>query len=102
MERIGKLGDAGPAMFARGMNELTSPSRMEWDFGEGREGVFVQPTSASEKVLVVGRGMPWWGMVVARLNLRIHSILLNDYTFSSLVSRYFGSNIPVGKCVNQA
>jgi hypothetical protein len=63
--------------------------------------MFVQPTNASEKVFVVGRGIPWWGMVMARLNLRVRSIPLNDSTFSALVSRCFGSGIPVGKTVNQ-
>ena len=78
-----------------------TPALIKWKFGEGREGVFVQPTSKSRQVLVVGRGIPWWGMVVACLDLRIHSILLNDQRFVSVVSKYFGMSIPIGKSVNQ-
>jgi hypothetical protein len=70
-------------------------------FGDGCEGVFVQPTSGSEKALIIGRSIPWWGMVVAWVDLRIHSILLNELRFSSLVSAYFRSNIPVKKNVDQ-
>jgi hypothetical protein len=69
---------------------------VKWRFGEGNEGVFVQQSVSSEKVLVVGHEIPWWGMVVARLDLRIHSILLSNSRFHSLVSKYFGSKIPVG------
>jgi hypothetical protein len=43
------------------------PVPKEWDFGEGDEGIFVQPAERSEQVLLVGRTIPWWGMVVARL-----------------------------------
>jgi hypothetical protein len=80
----------------------TIPSVVKWSFGEGHEGVFVQPTTGSEQVLVVGRSVPWWGMVVARLDLRIHSILLSDDRFSSVVREYFGTGIPVGKSTNQS
>jgi hypothetical protein len=45
--------------------------------------------------LIVGRAVPWWGMVIARLDLRIHSILLYDLRMSSLVSAYFGSSVPI-------
>jgi hypothetical protein len=82
--------------------EKTAPALIQWSFGEGEEGVFVQPTSDSPKVLLVGRGVPWWGMVIARLELRIHSILLSDTRFAPLVSAYFGSRIPVGNIVNQS
>jgi hypothetical protein len=74
---------------------------VKWGFGQGQEGVFVQPTETSGKVLITGRGIPWWGMVIARLELRIHSILLSDSRFSSLVGSYFGSSIPVGKVHSQ-
>ena len=40
-------------------------------------------------------------MVVARLDLRIHSIMLNNQQFVSVVSKYFGTSIPIGKSVNQ-
>ena len=75
------------------------PSIVKWSFGEGHEGVFVQPTTGSEQVLVVGRSVPWWGMVIARLDLRIHSILLSDDRFSPVVRKYFGTGIPMGKNV---
>ena len=79
-----------------------SQSLVSWNFGEGREGVYIQPTPKSRQVLVVGRGIPWWGMVIARLDLRIHSILLTDQRFLSVVSKYFGTSIPIGKSVNQS
>jgi hypothetical protein len=41
-------------------------------------------------------------MVVARLDLRIHSILLSNTRFCSLVSTYFGTAIPIGRTVNQS
>jgi hypothetical protein len=74
---------------------------ISWSYGEGNEGVFVPPTSSSDKVLIVGRGIPWWGMVVASVNLRIHSILLSDTHFTSIVSAYFGTRIPIAKAVEQ-
>jgi hypothetical protein len=59
--------------YSKGISsEPALPFLLKWNFGEGREGVFLQPTGASERVLVVGQSIPWWGMVVARLNLRIH------------------------------
>jgi hypothetical protein len=75
---------------------------INWSFGEGNEGVFVQPSSSSECVLIVGHDIPWWGMVVARLDLRIHSILLSESRFLSLVSKYFGPRIPVGLSLEQS
>jgi hypothetical protein len=79
-----------------------SLSLIKWSFGQGNEGVFVQPTASSDNVLVVGRDIPWWGMVIARLYLRISTILLDDFRFYSLVSEYFGSKIPIYKGVNQS
>jgi hypothetical protein len=69
--------------------------RVRRSFGEGNEGVFVQPAKEAKQVLVVGRDIPWWGMVVARLNLRIHSILLSEMRFSSVIRDYFGTSIPL-------
>jgi hypothetical protein len=77
-------------------------SDQKWSFGEGREGMFVQPTASSDWALIVGRSIPWWGMVVARIDVRIHSILLNDLRFSQLVSTHFGSEISVKKKVDQS
>ena len=40
-----------------------SQSAVMWNFGEGREGVFVQPTTDSQQVLALGQsGVPWWGV----------------------------------------
>jgi hypothetical protein len=83
-------------------DEGAVPLLVNWKFGEGHEGVFVQPTMSSNRVLLVGIGIPWWGMVIARLELRVHSILLRDYRFFDLVKAYFGSEIPLGKVVNQS
>jgi hypothetical protein len=77
--------------------EKPSSSIIQWAFGEGIEGVFTQPTTKSHQALIVGRGIPWWGMVITRLDLRIHSILLSDFQFFSLIGAYFGSDIPVGR-----
>jgi hypothetical protein len=84
--------------------KLDGPSPIiQWSFGEGSEVIFIQPSGCSDNILVVGERLPWWGMVVARLDLRIHSILLSaDMHHSSLVSRYFGSKIPVGQSVDQS
>jgi hypothetical protein len=86
---------------ARMTQEGVTSTIISWSYGEGNEGVFVSPTSSSDKVLIVGRGILWWGMVVARVNLRIHSILLSDTRFTSIVSIYFGSRIPIAKAVEQ-
>jgi hypothetical protein len=77
-------------------------SVIQWGFGKGNEGVYVQPTAESAQVLVVGGGIPWWGVVVFRLDLRTHSILLSETRFSALVKRYFGSDMPVGHGVSQS
>ena len=37
-------------------------SLVMWDFGEGREELFVQPTTESQQVLVVGWSISWWGL----------------------------------------
>jgi hypothetical protein len=92
----------GPAQEGRTVEKATaeggfSGQLIKWTFGEGNEGVFVQPTSGSRKALIVGRGIPWWGMVIARLDLKIHSVLLSDTRFFDLVSDYFGRNVPLGK-----
>ena len=71
------------------------PPLINWEYGEGMEGVFVRPSSDSALVLIVGRAVPWWGMVIARLDLRIHSIRLHDLRLSSLVSAYFGPSVPI-------
>jgi hypothetical protein len=76
-----------------------SSSLVKWSFGQGNEGVFVQPTASSDNVLVVGRDIPWWGMVVARLDLRMFTVLLDDFRFYSLVSEHFGSRLPICKGV---
>jgi hypothetical protein len=77
-------------------------SVMQWGFGEGNEGVCVQPTTESAQVLVAGRGIPWWGVVVASLDLRMHSVLLSETRFSALAKRHFGSDVPVGHSVSQS
>jgi hypothetical protein len=79
----------------------TIPSVTQWGFGEGNEGVCVQPTTESAQVLVAGRGIPWWGMVAARSDLRMHGILLSETRFSALVKKHFGSDMPVEHSVNQ-
>jgi hypothetical protein len=68
----------------RKSDRLNTSVAKKWSFGEGREGIFVQPTASSDCALIVGRSIPWWGMVVARIDVRIHSILLNDLRFSPL------------------
>jgi hypothetical protein len=83
--------------------KLNGPSPLiQWSFGEGSEGICIQPSICSDSVLVVGKRVPWRGMVVARLDLRIHSILLSDMHLSYLVSCYFGSEIPVGQSIDQS
>jgi hypothetical protein len=77
--------------------EETSSSIIQWAFGEGVEGVFTQPMTKSRQTLIVGRATPWWGMVISHLDLRIHSILLSDFQFFSIIGAYFGSDIPVGR-----
>jgi hypothetical protein len=66
------------------------PPLIAWEYGEGMEGVFVRPSDDSAQALIVGRAVPWWGMVIARLSLRIHSILLHDMRMLPLLSAYFG------------
>jgi hypothetical protein len=78
------------------VNQDVSQPLVRWNFGEGREDVFVQSRTDSPKVLIVGRSIPWWGMVVAHLDLRIHSILLSDKRFFTVVHKYFGTGIPMG------
>jgi hypothetical protein len=68
---------------------------IDWGYGVDTEGIYVQPTGTSAQVLVVGAAIPWWGMVISRLNLRIHSILLHDLRLCALVSAYFGASVPV-------
>jgi hypothetical protein len=51
-------------------------SLISWEHGEGNEGVFVPPTTRSDQVLVVGRSVPSWGMVVAGLDSQQHTLLL--------------------------
>ena len=43
-----------------------------------------------------------WGKVVAQVDLRVHSILLSNTQFYTLVGSYLGSSIPIGKSVNQS
>jgi hypothetical protein len=81
---------------------LNASSVKKWGFGEGHEGSFVQPTASSDSALIIGRSVPWWGMVVAHIDLRIHSILLNGLRFPPLVSTYFGSDISMKKNVDQS
>lgn len=98
LEEVGR--DAKTSVNERESKE--SSSLIKWSFGQGNEGVFVQPTASSDNVLVVGRDIPWWGMVIARLDLRTSTVLLDDFRFYSLVSVYFGSKTPIYKGVNQS
>jgi hypothetical protein len=76
------------------------PLVVKWSFGEGHEGAFVQPTG-SEQVLIVGQSVPWWGMVIARLDSRMHGVLLSDACFSAAVRKHFAARTPVGKSTDQ-
>jgi hypothetical protein len=95
--------DGNKALVVKEHETGEPPSLIKWTFGEGNQGVFVlQPTRNSESVLVVGQIIPWWGMVVARLGLRIHSVLLSDTRAVDLVGNYFGPSVTVGKRSNQS
>jgi hypothetical protein len=74
---------------------------VQWAFGIGNEGIFVKPTSTSGNVVIVGRRFPWWGIVVARLDLKIQAILLYDLDLASLAATYFGSQIPIRQINDQ-
>ena len=53
------------AELIEGANHDMSRSLVRWNFDQGREGAFVQPTTNSQKALVVGPSVPRWGVVLA-------------------------------------
>jgi hypothetical protein len=101
---LGLVGDS-PGVIKERKEESNSSNNTElvqWAFGIGNEGIFVKPTSASGNVVIVGRRFPWWGIVVAWLDLKIQTILLYDLDLASLAATYFGSQIPIRQMSNNS
>jgi hypothetical protein len=97
---LSRLLQSQPAVAKRKRNSEVSPL-IDWGHGKMIEGVFVHPAGDSAQVLAVGCSVPWWGMVIAQLDLRIHSVLLHDLRLSPLVSACFGPSVAPSQVLSE-